>query len=66
MEQKLLLELAIKKKKKTNLQKGKEQKNEFTGDVVGISLLSHIIQVRKCMGFDALHCGHKIFVLNKK
>jgi hypothetical protein len=66
MEQKLLLELAIKKKRRQIFKKEKNKKNEFTGDVVGISLLSHIIQVRKCMGFDALHCGHKIFVLNKK
>ena len=38
----------------------------FTGDVVGMSLLSQIMHVRKCMGFVALHCGHKIFVFEEK
>jgi len=60
-----LLELAISKKKRREIFKRKRINNEFTGDVVGINLLSHIIQVRKCTGFVALHCGHKIFVLNK-
>lgn len=39
--------------------------NDITGDVVGINLLSHIIHVRKCIGFDALHCGHKILVFKE-
>ncbi len=63
-----MLELAIKitEKKKDKYSKTKRIKNEFTGDVVGINLLSQIIQVRKCTGFVALQCGHKIFVLNKR
>jgi hypothetical protein len=55
-----LLALAIKIKQKVKYLKKK--KNQYTGDVVGINLLSQMIQVRKCMGFVALHCGHKIFV----
>jgi len=38
------------------------QRKQSTGDVVAMSLFSQIIHVRKCMGFVALQCGHKIFV----
>jgi hypothetical protein len=59
------LNLLLNKVNKNIQRKRIKKNNEFTGDVVGINLLSQIIQVRKCMGFVALHCGHKIFVLNK-
>jgi hypothetical protein len=65
MELKLLLELAVQRDKCVFFKREKETL-EFTGDVVGINLLSQIIQVRKCTGFVALHCGHKIFVLNEQ
>jgi hypothetical protein len=57
MGQTLSLVLARRNKRMT-----KKKKKKFTGDVVDISLFSQIIHVRKCVGFVALQCGHKIFV----